>query len=436
MLSQTYQWVPMNRLKIVLASIAIIVISSIAFIGLAIPRNDLLGEDILNFYVFGDSQGYQGGIEQIATIANQYRPDFVFHCGDLTPFGQEEQYAAVAGALNAFEIPVYTTPGNHDIRLGGGPRYVEYFGPAKYSYDFGPAHFTVFNTSANCISQDEFDWLRSDLSASESDWKFVFTHIPPFDPRPGHEHALANETIVSQLMTLFNDFNVNTVFTGHIHMFNVSFNDGVRYVITGGAGASLYASPANGGLYHFVNVTLANSDLIIEAVPLNSPTLSRSHMVVKSIDEDATLSVDDLLLMDVIEGFSSFQNQYENWKVYGKYSGVKVEDLVNLVGGMDSDDILRIISYDGYTQEFHRSNVYPNASWLSIQGHMIIAFEYNDTRVPSWSDGLRLVMLPSDEDYSNEDCLNTSAPGMGYHIYPSAGARWVRYVSSIEVIRD
>lgn len=435
MLSQTYQWVSMNRQKMALATIIVVVTTSAGAIALPNIQNDSPGDATLNFYVFGDTQGYQGGIEQIATLANQYRPDFVFHCGDLTPFGQEEQYAVVAGALDAFEVPVYTTPGNHDTRLGGGLRYLEYFGPARYSFNIGPAHFTVFNTSAEHISEDDFEWLRNDLSTSDADWKFVFTHIPPFDPRPGHEHTMTNETTAQLLMALFNDYDVNTVFTGHIHMFNVSLHDGVRYVITGGAGASLYANATNGGIHHFVNVTLTTSDLLIEAMPLESPTLPRDSIVVKTLDEDVTLSVDDLLLLDRMEGFSSFQNQYDNWRAYGEYKGVKLADLVELVGGMDPEDILRVSSYDGFSQDFHYSNVYPNASWFSFQGHMIIAFEYNDTLVPSWPDGLRLVMLSPDEGYSNEDCLNTSAPGMGYHVYPSAGARWVRYVSLIEVIK-
>ena len=83
---------------------------------------------------------------------------------------------------------------------------------------------------------------------------------------------------------------------------------------------------------------------------------------------------------------------------------------------------------------FSYDNVYPNASWYDVQGDMILAYSLNGTDVLDWTDGMRLVMLPADEAYSNSDCLETSAPGMGYHVYPSAGARWVRFVSYIEVI--
>ena len=116
------------------------------------------------------------------------------------------------------------------------------------------------------------------------------------------------------------------------------------------------------------------------------------------------------------------------------YVGVKVSDLLKLIGGMDSSDLLTITSSDGYQQDYSYSNVYPNASWHALQGDMLLAFSYNGTLVPDWNEGLRIIMLPEDGLYSNDDCLATSELGMGYNIYPSAGARWVSNVKLIEVI--
>jgi 3',5'-cyclic AMP phosphodiesterase CpdA len=392
-------------------------------------------KDFINFYVFGDSQGYQDGILQIADIANLERPDFVIHCGDLTPFGQPSQFSEVISALDAFSVPVYTTVGNHDIREGGGSRYLEEFGFPTYSFDMGPAHFTVFNSSGSDVLESEMLWLEQDLQQSDSEFKFVFTHIPPFDPRSGQEHAMLNETTADRLMALFEAQGVNTVFAGHIHMFNEIVRNGVRYVVTGGAGASLYASEEEGGIYHFVNVTLSDDRLEMAPVLLSEPTIERNRVVVRGEDADVTLSVVDLGLMETVSGWTSFQNQFDNWRGYGEYTGVKVSDLVNLAGGVEEGDIVRITSFDGYSQDFGYENVYPNTTWLGIQGDMVLAFELNGTEVLDWADGMRLVMMPEDEGYSSIDCENTSLPGMGYHVYPSAGARWVRFVSFIEVIQ-
>ena len=390
--------------------------------------------DGINFFVFGDSQGYQGGLEQIAVIANQVKPDFVFHCGDLTPFGQEAQYLAVESALSQFQVPVYATAGNHDIRSGGNLRYADHFGAATYSFDIWQAHITVFNTSGADISESEFLWLENDLSQSELPYKLVFTHIPPFDPRPEQDHTLTNLTTANRLMTLFEDYNVNTVFTGHIHMYNQTVRNGVRYVVTGGAGASLYASPEAGGIYHFVNVTLNEYGMTVEPIILENPTLPRDTVAVRGKAEDVTLSLTDLQSYPYIEGFSSLQNQYDNWRGQGTYRGVTLSYLVELVGGILPNDTIRVESFDGYVQEFCYANVYPNSSWFDHQGTILLAYQMNGTLVPDWADGLRLVMMPDDGAYSNEDCLLTSAPGCGCDSYLSAGARWVRFVSIIEVV--
>ena len=415
-----------RKLALVFSVIIILVVSSIS----AIFILEMIDDDSINFYVFGDSQGYQGGVEQIVTAANLHRPDFIFHCGDLTPFGQENQYQAIKKVLDQSIVPVYTTIGNHDLKDGGGALYEEYFGTSRYSFDLGPAHFTVFNTSSGDISSQEFSWLEQDLTQTEAEFRFVFTHIPPFDPRTGENHSLINSTTSTRLMSLFEEHEVDVVFTGHIHMYNETVINGVRYVITGGAGANLYANESNGGIYHYMNVTLHENELTIEPILLDTPSLPRDVVAVRGRVEDVTLSLEDLLLMDVVTGYSSFQNQYDNWRGLGTYTGIAVSELIELVGGMTINDTLIVRSFDGYVQEFSYSNIYPNATWAEIQGLMVLAYAYNDTSVLDWADGMRLVMIPPDGGYSNSDAIQTSE----FDDVISAGSRWVRFVSLIEVI--
>ena len=90
---------------LVVAIISIIVIVSTTTIFLFQSGILSNSNSTLNFYVFGDSQGYQGGLEQIVDIANEHKPDFVFHCGDLTPFGQENQYTDVLAVIDGLSTP-------------------------------------------------------------------------------------------------------------------------------------------------------------------------------------------------------------------------------------------------------------------------------------------------------------------------------------------
>ncbi len=415
-----------RKLALVFSVITILLVSSTAVI-LFLGMPD---DDSINFYVFGDSQGYQGGVEQIVTAANLHRPDFIFHCGDLTPFGQENQYQDIWTVLDQSIVPVYATIGNHDLKEGGGELYEEYFGTSTYSFNIGPAHFTVFNTSSGDVSSQDFTWLEQDLSQTEAEFKFVFTHIPPFDPRTGEDHSLINSTTSTHLMSLFEEHEVDVVFTGHIHMYNETIINGIKYVITGGAGASLCTDEDTGGIYHYMNVTLDESGLSIETILLDTPSLPRDMIAVRGLIEDMTLSLNNLLQMNTINGFSSFQNQYYNWRGHGTYTGIAISELVELVGGMTTDDKLVVKSFDGYTQEFSYSNVYPNTTWAEIQGPMILAYSYNETSVLEWADGMRIVMIPPDGAYSNSDAIQTSEFGGVI----SAGAFWVRFVSLIEVV--
>ncbi len=388
----------------------------------------------LNFFVLGDSQGYQGSIEEIIATANMARPNMLFHCGDITPFGQEKQYQRFDDTAVNLSVPLFLTAGNHDIKLNGGQRYQSRYGPSTYSFDFGGAHFIIFNSSAGDVSETTLQWLENDLSTAMAQHKFVFTHIPPFDPRPEGNHTLLNTTTAMRLMDIFESESVDVVFAGHIHMFNVSNRNNVTYVITGGAGATLYEAAEKGGIHHYVNVTVSDSQIEIEPILLGEPSFARDQVVVRGKDEDITLTIEDLMQLPAIEGFSSFQNQLGNWQGQGNYVGVKISDLLSLVGGMTPENTVRVIANDGYQQEFCYGNVYPNESWYQLQGDMILAYSYNGTTVPDWSIGLRLVMLPEDCQYSIEDCLQTSAPGTGCNIYLSAGARWIRYTQIIEVI--
>lgn len=388
--------------------------------------------DSIRFYVFGDSQGYQGGMQQIVLSANENRPDFLFHCGDLTPFGQENQYVSFTQALHNLTIPLFATTGNHDVRKGGDLRYLQHFGPSSYSFDFGAAHFTVLDTSSGNVSEAAYSWLANDIIGSSAEWKIVFTHIPPFDPRPGGNHTLGNTTTAERLMNLFKTSGVNIVFAGHIHVFNETIFGGVHYVITGGAGATVSPS-SQGGTYHYVNVTLQGSNLLMNVIPLSPPILAVGTITIRGVLDSMTVSLEDLGTLTTIVGSSSFQNQYGNWGGLGEYRGVRVSDLVDMVGGMATNELLSVSAFDGYQRLYSYWNVYPNDSWHSLQGDMILAYEFNETLGPTWQDGPRIAMLAPDGAYSNDDCLATSAPGLGFYYYPSAGALWVRCVVLIEV---
>lgn len=393
-------------------------------------------ESKFNFLVFGDSQGYQGCLNEIASMIPEQSPAFAFHCGDLTPFGTEQQYEETYQALQNISIPVFTTPGNHDVRLDGKKIYSKMFGNSTYSFDYSNCHFAVINSSNYSVPSRELTWLEEDLSSSKKPLKFVFTHVPPFDPRPNATHSMTNQTSANRLMDIIDKNNISIVFTGHIHTYNSTIRNGTHYIISGGAGAQLAADAEHGGFHHFINVTISNSNVSIQPIELSPPVVDSRNIIVRNRDDALELSLQDLMSLPRTEGYSSFQNNFGNWRGQGDYTGTAVSTLLELIGGIKQNDIIRVTSSDGYSQNFSYTNIYPNESWSEIQGNMILAYSYNDTSVPEWEEGMRIIMIPPDGEYSNEDCLTTSCPGMGCDVYLSAGSRWVKYVASIEVIQN
>ena len=148
-------------------------------------------------------------------------------------------------------------------------------------------------------------------------------------------------------------------------------------------------------------------------------------------DTSVNISHTEMTEMSTITRDGSYQNSFGNVRGVGTYSGVLISDLVELVGGMQEDDTVKVIAGDGYSQTFEYSKVYPNASIWSIQGDMILAYEFNETTVPEFEKGFQLMFLPEDGYYSNEDANATTDPDPY-----AAGPQLVSNVTEIRVLRE
>ena len=389
------------------------------------------GTPSFTFAVMGDSQGNSKMLRLIAEEISARGPEFVIHLGDCVPTARASLFDKFLEDIGELSMPVHLTPGNHDIK-GSSTLFYSYFGEGNYYFDWRGYRFISVDTSDQRIGDEELAWLREVLGTSHEMQVIVFTHVPPFDPLSGGDHGLLDDT-GRMFMDTMEEFGVRAVLAGHMHMFNHSRRNGVEYFVSGGAGGGLYAPPENGGFHHFLLFEARDKDLRFTVVKVEME-LAAERVVVAGRLGNITLDHSELAQMDLVEGNSSYQNVLGNWKDLGTYTGVRIADLLELVGGMEEDDVLRIESDDGYYQDFCYSNVYPNASWYSIQGDMVLAFAYDQTSIPSWEDGPRTTFLPEDGGYSNEDCLLTSCPGQGCQEYPSGGSRWVRKVARITIL--
>lgn len=149
-------------------------------------------------------------------------------------------------------------------------------GLCNYSFDNGPIHALCLDMSGYVNVDDPTlnEWIRADLLSSRAPWKLVFFHQPGFN----QSHSHWAEQRARRLSPLFESCGVAMVFSGHVHNYQRSHPlkfspellrtnsevrgtftldtrfdgrrrttaDGVIYVVSGGAGASLYDKDFSG----------------------------------------------------------------------------------------------------------------------------------------------------------------------------------------------
>lgn len=223
------------------------------------------------FAVAGDSRDGPAVFGEILRRVEADSLAFLVHTGDLVGSGTEDQFKAFRAQIGDLGIPFYPVPGNHDGEGGGLDAYLQYSGApaAHYSFDYGQAHLALVDSHTGSLGTEETAWLDADLAATQQPLKIVVLHHPPFDPN-GSSHIMARGN--EEFMQLMERRGVRYVFAGHIHAYAAGERNGVTYVITGGAGAPLYATPATGGYYHYLRVRVRGADLRYEVLRVEAPS--------------------------------------------------------------------------------------------------------------------------------------------------------------------
>jgi len=269
-----------------------------------------------NFVVFGDSKilpdqpGWKGNVvlSQIIDSVNRDSPAFVVYLGDgVDKGGPISNLLAFRSALEKLKMPWYPVIGNHEVLRGAGTErqgdgeqnYIEVFADkltqedargrkvSYYSFDYLDSHFIVMDTAWQGKKDDsgiglfpgslQWQWLEQDLEKARPKSKHIFIlgHKPPLtrykpvlpiisksqgdSKETGYDSSWGNREAVESFIGLCRRYSVDAVFSGHIHIYDSFKDGGTTHIISGGAGAGLYAPPDQGGYFHYV-VCRVNQD--------------------------------------------------------------------------------------------------------------------------------------------------------------------------------
>jgi Icc protein len=221
-----------------------------------------------SFVVMGDNRGNYEVLRELIQMANRRKPAFMINTGDLVAEGKYSEYLRFLAVVKQSHSPFFMVVGNHDVGGNGRLLFQQIFGDENYSFDYGGCRFIALDNADGSFPDERLAWLDQQLATPLR--KMLFLHKPPavgnwahaFDASPWTNNAGRFTDLVSRR-------GVDRVFLGHIHAYEEKVIGGVRYVVTGGAGAPL--DPAPHAYFHFVLVNVSPNgvqDQVVRLRPL------------------------------------------------------------------------------------------------------------------------------------------------------------------------
>lgn len=262
--------------------IAIMLLWGMALLTLAdaLPHNEIALEKIsqqdpglseFSFVVMGDNRDGDRVLKKIIGQVNQ-DPSIAFSLdnGDLVPDGYRYQFRNYLEMISDSHAPLVGIIGNHEIPwYDAESNYKQFMGKPYFSFAYNNSYFIVLDDSSKRdLGEEQENWLKDELEKSRSfKHRFVFMHVPLYDPRKGRYkegHSLKDTKLSKKLNDLFDHYAVDMLFCSHIHAYYRGVWQKTPYIISGGAGAPLKSK----GFYHYIKVDVLGEKVAYELIPI------------------------------------------------------------------------------------------------------------------------------------------------------------------------
>ena len=187
--------------------------------------------------------------------------DFLLLPGDLTQDGEPENHQWLSERLSQLPYPVFVVPGNHDviqpmgddraIGLHDFPDYYQAFGYGEsgqlyYTRPLMPGvrliglnsnQFNAEGKQIGCLDEQQLQWLERVLTKYQDELVLVMVHHNIIEHLPGQtHHPLGRRYMLSNapdLLALLQSAGVNLIFTGHLHVQDIVWQEGIYEITTG-----------------------------------------------------------------------------------------------------------------------------------------------------------------------------------------------------------
>jgi Icc protein len=169
---------------------------------------------------------FERAIQHINSLPN--RPAFVVHTGDHVHLSKPSEFDTAQQLLRTIKTDrVYNLPGEHDVFLDQGKRYLQVFGQGSqgsgyWSFDLHGIHFIGLANDSGLVGQgqgtlgaQQLHFVSKDLERVSSATPLVlFSHVPLLPVYLPWGWATSDS---KQLLALVQRFHTVTALNGHIH---------------------------------------------------------------------------------------------------------------------------------------------------------------------------------------------------------------------------
>ena len=208
------------------------------------------------FAVMGDARTGTAIHDAIAGLILAAEPRFSLYGGDLCDNGSsyasyKEQFFRPAQLTLAAAVPFFNATGNHEGWGTNTRAFLEAPASASgnqgyYSFDYGDLHVVVMNyldPEGYTAGSPQYDFIASDLAATDKKWKIVICHVPAYS-NGGHGE---DSGMIDNTRSIFEPAGVDLVIAAHNHFYQRNFVNGIYHLVIGSSGAPLYDPGPVGG---------------------------------------------------------------------------------------------------------------------------------------------------------------------------------------------
>jgi 3',5'-cyclic AMP phosphodiesterase CpdA len=200
-------------------------------------------------------------MEQVLAHLQEFDLDFLLIPGDLTQDGEPENHQWLQQRLASLPFPTYVIPGNHDvptllptektIGFQDFSLFYQQFGyqntqQVYYTHEILPGvqlialnsnQFDAQGKQLGCLDEAQLIWLEKLLPEIKNKLVLVMIHHNVIEHLPGQsQHELGKRYMLANakdLLKMLQAAGVKLIFTGHLHVQDVAYQDGIYEITTG-----------------------------------------------------------------------------------------------------------------------------------------------------------------------------------------------------------